>query len=197
MRVVVALGGNALIRRGQRPDLAVQRENIRRAAVSIAALAAVHDVALESSSDPSLRAPYPLDVLGAETDGMIGYLLGQELQNLLPGRRVVTVLTQTVVDATDPAFSRPTKPIGAVYDEATARAFALQRGWDVGPDGGHWRRLVASPEPQALVELQAISYLARGDFLVICCGGGGRPSSTRTWCRRCWPRRCTSMRCCS
>jgi carbamate kinase len=193
MRVVVALGGNALIRRGQRPDLAVQRENIRSAAVSIAALAAVHDVvlthgngpqigllALESSSDPSLRAPYPLDVLGAETDGMIGYLLGQELQNLLPGRRVVTVLTQTVVDATDPAFSRPTKPIGAVYDEATARAFALQRGWDVGPDGDHWRRLVASPEPQALVELQAISYLARGDFVVICCGGGGIPVTRAT-----------------
>jgi hypothetical protein len=113
VRVVVALGGNALIRRGQRPDLVVQRENIRTAAVSIAALAAVHDVvlthgngpqigllALESSNDPDLTSPYPLDVLGAETDGMIGYLLEQELQNLLPGRRVVTVLTQTVVDAT-------------------------------------------------------------------------------------------------
>jgi carbamate kinase len=190
MRVVVALGGNALIQRGQRPDVGVQRDNIRTAAVSIARLAEVHDVvvthgngpqigllALESSNDQSLSTPYPLDVLGAETDGMIGYLLEQELQNLLPGRQVVTVLTQTVVDATDPAFSRPSKPIGAVYDEVTARGLASERGWSVGPDGDHWRRLVPSPEPQDLVELPAIRLLADHDFLVICCGGGGIPAT--------------------
>jgi carbamate kinase len=191
-RVVVALGGNALLRRGEPLDAEVQRANIKQAAASIAELAAeatvvvthgngpqVGMLALESAADQQLSRPYPLDVLGAETEGMIGYLLEQELHNQLPGRHVATLLTQTVVSLDDPAFAAPTKPIGPVYDELTAKRFAVERGWAVRRDGAHWRRVVASPEPLDIVELEAIRILVTTGVLVICCGGGGIPVAER------------------
>jgi carbamate kinase len=188
MRVVVALGGNALLQRGESPDASVQEDNVRRAVTSIAQLARQHDVvvthgngpqvgllAFESEHDGSLTVPYPLDVLGAETEGMVGYWLQRELTNSLPGRDVVTVLTQTVVDATDPAFADATKFIGQVYDEPTARRLAAQLGWTVKPDGGHWRRVVPSPAPVEFIELGSIKTLVDSGALVICAGGGGVP----------------------
>lgn len=188
VRVVVALGGNALLQRGESPDAHTQESNIRRAAASIAELAHRDDVvvthgngpqvgmlALESERDGSLTVPYPLDVLGAETEGMVGYWLQRELTNALPGRDVVTVLTQTVVDPHDPAFAEPTKFIGQAYDEATARRTAAELGWTVRPDGDSWRRVVASPEPIEFVELASIKTLVDSGALVICAGGGGVP----------------------
>jgi carbamate kinase len=118
---------------------------------------------------------YPLDVLGAESEGMIGYLLEQELGNELPGRRVATLLTQTIVDADDPAFARPTKPVGPVYDGATAARLAELRGWTVAPDGDRWRRVVPSPEPRRILELATIDLLVDAGVIVVCVGGGGIP----------------------
>ncbi len=188
MRIVVALGGNALLRRGEHPDARIQEDNIRRAAASIAELARHHDVvvthgngpqvgmlALESERDGSLAVPYPLDVLGAETAGMVGYWLQRELTNELPGRQVVTVLTQTVVDPQDPAFHAPAKFIGQTYDEATAMHMAVEYGWTVKRDGQSWRRVVASPSPVEFVELASIKTLVDSGALVVCAGGGGVP----------------------
>ncbi|MGN6474394.1 MAG: carbamate kinase [Mycobacteriales bacterium] len=188
MRVVVALGGNALLQRGESPDARTQEGNVRRAVTSIAELAHHHDVvvthgngpqvgmlALESERDGSLAVPYPLDVLGAETEGMVGYWLQRELTNELPGRDIVTVLTQTVVDPHDAAFADPTKFIGQVYDEETARRTAAELGWTLKPDGANWRRVVASPEPVEFVELASIKTLVDSGALVICAGGGGVP----------------------
>jgi len=184
----VALGGNALLKRGERPDARTQEDNIRRAVTSIAELARHHDVvvthgngpqvgmlALESERDGSLAVPYPLDVLGAETEGMVGYWLQRELTNELPGREIVTVLTQTVVDAQDPAFATPTKFIGQAYDEKTAKHMADELGWTVKPDGESWRRVVASPSPIEFVELASIKTLVDSGALVVCAGGGGVP----------------------
>jgi carbamate kinase len=120
-------------------------------------------------------APYPLDVLGAESEGMIGYLLEQGLRNRLPGRDVATLLTQVVVDLADPAFAAPTKPIGPVYAEAEARSLAAAAGWAIAPDGAGWRRVVASPEPRAIVELPTIRLLLEAGVIVVCAGGGGIP----------------------
>jgi carbamate kinase len=188
MRVVVALGGNALLQRGESPDASIQQDNVRRAVASIAQLARRHDVvlthgngpqvgllALESEHDGSLSVPYPLDVLGAETEGMLGYWLQRELTNALPGRDIVTVLTQTVVDGIDPAFDEPTKFIGQGYDEAAARRIATQLGWTIKPDGDYWRRVVPSPAPVEFVELASIKTLVDSGALVICAGGGGVP----------------------
>lgn len=188
MRFVVALGGNALLQRGESPDARTQEANVRRAVTSIARLARHHDVvvthgngpqvgmlALESERDGSLSVPYPLDVLGAETEGMVGYWLQRELSNELPGRDIVTVLTQTLVDPHDPAFGDPTKFIGQQYDEATARRTAAELGWTVKPDGRGWRRVVASPAPIEFVELGSIKTLIDSGTLVICAGGGGVP----------------------
>lgn len=188
MRIVVALGGNALLQRGQRPDAETQETNIRIAVPSIAKLAAEHEVvithgngpqvgmlALESEQDGALSHPYPLDVLGAETEGMVGYWLQRELANALPGRRVVTLLTQTVVDAHDPAFADPQKFIGQVYDEQSAQRIAEERGWIMKPDGQYWRRVVPSPRPTEIVELDAVKALLAGGTVVICAGGGGVP----------------------
>jgi carbamate kinase len=187
-RIVVALGGNALLRRGEPPDAHVQRANVKEAAAAVAELTGQASVvvthgngpqvgllALESAADPALSQPYPLDVLGAESEGMIGYLIEQELENQLPDREVATLLTQTIVSADDPAWSHPTKPIGPVYDQATAQRLADERGWNVRPDGAHWRRVVASPEPQRIVELKVIRLLVDAGVLVVCCGGGGIP----------------------
>src|SRR5689334_4052627 len=151
MRVVIALGGNALLRRGERADANAQRANVRRAVRSIAAVAREHDVVVTHGNGPqvgllALQAeayagvdPYPLDVLGAESEGMIGYVLEQELRNVLPGRSIATLLTQVEVDPGDPAFARPSKPIGPVYKQATAQLLAASRGWTIARDGDGWR----------------------------------------------------------
>ncbi|WP_433295615.1 carbamate kinase [Actinoplanes sp. CA-030573] len=188
MRIVIAIGGNALLERGQKPDAAVQQENATRAVEALAPLAARHEVvvthgngpqvgmlALESASDPNLTRPYPLDVLGAQTQGMIGYWLLQGLQNALPGRQVVAVVNQTLVSAADPAFADPSKFVGQVYDESTARRLAAERGWDVKPDGTHWRRVVPSPAPKRIIETRVIRQLLSSGAVVVCAGGGGVP----------------------
>lgn len=187
MRVVIALGGNALLRRGQPLEADIQRHNIGRAATAMAAVARAHSVivthgngpqvgllALQAEADPRLR-PYPLDILGAETEGMIGYLLEQELRNHLPGREVATLLTQVEVTADDPAFAHPTKPIGPTYSRADAERLAAERGWTIALDGDVWRRVVPSPEPRRILELATLRLLVQVGALVVCAGGGGIP----------------------
>lgn len=187
MLIVIALGGNALLRRGEPLEAAVQRHNIATAAGAVAEIAATHRVvvthgngpqvgllALQSEAYPAVHA-YPLDVLGAESEGMIGYVLEQELTNRLPDRDVATLLTQVVVDPDDPAFAHPTKPIGPVYAEADARRLAAERGWAIGVDGDGFRRVVPSPEPREIVELSTIELLVDHGVLVVCGGGGGIP----------------------
>ncbi|HYB23151.1 MAG TPA: carbamate kinase, partial [Solirubrobacteraceae bacterium] len=119
--------------------------------------------------------PYPLDILGAESEGMIGYLLDQALANALPGRHVASLLTQVVVDPDDPAFARPTKPIGPVYGREQAQRLAAERGFSVARDGNSWRRVVPSPEPRRIVEIESIRLLLQAGVIVICVGGGGVP----------------------
>ena len=187
-RIVIAIGGNALLERGQRPDAAVQRTNALRAVQALAPLAEEHEVvithgngpqvgllALESAADATLTQPYPLDVLGAQTQGMIGYWLLQALQNALPGRQVAAVVNQTLVSAADPAFDAPTKFVGPVYDEPTAHRLANERGWRVAPDGPYWRRVVPSPMPQRIVETRVVRLLLTSGAVVVCAGGGGVP----------------------
>lgn len=185
---MVALGGNALLRRGERPDAEPQRRNVLHAATALAPLAAEHELivthgngpqvgvlAMESAADPLLSRPFPLDPLGAETQGLIGYWLAQSLHNVLPGRRVAALLTQCVVDPSDPAFGRPTKFVGPVYDEAEAKRLANERGWQVARDGASWRRVVPSPEPLEVVEAPVIRALTESGVVVVCAGGGGVP----------------------
>lgn len=190
MRIVVALGGNALLRRGEPMTSENQQTNIRRAARAIATLAQEHDLIVAHGNGPqvgllALQAeaykdvqPYPLDVLNAESEGMIGYLIEQELRNQLPDRQVVTLLTQIEVDVSDPAFTHPTKPIGSVYTQAEAEQLAAERGWAIAPDGDAYRRVVPSPEPRRIIELGAIQILVQAGALVICVGGGGIPVVT-------------------
>lgn len=188
MRLVVALGGNALLQRGERPDAAVQLRNLAAATPALARLAAEHQVvlthgngpqigllALESTADVALSMPYPLDALGAETQGLLGYWLVRELACQLPGREIVAVLTQTVVAADDPAFAAPTKFVGPTYEPEHAQALAHERGWTVRPDGKAWRRVVPSPEPRDIVELPVIRRLVADGVLVVAAGGGGVP----------------------
>ncbi|MGV9775106.1 carbamate kinase [Streptosporangium sp. NPDC003464] len=188
MRVLVALGGNALLRRGERPDADTQQENLRLSVTSLAKLAERHELiithgngpqvgvlALESTQDPNLTRPYPLDTIVAETQGMIGYWMLQALQNALPGRQVAALVTQTLVSAVDPAFENPTKFVGEVYDQDEAEKLAREYGWTVKQDGRHWRRVVPSPAPQRVVETRLIRRLIRDDILTICAGGGGVP----------------------
>ena len=187
MKIVVALGGNALLQRGEPPTAEVQRGHAGEAMAAVAELARGHHVVLTHGNGPqvgllALQAAnyaevpaYPLDVLGAESEGMIGYVLEQELENRLPGKNVVTVLTQVVVDPKDPAFGAPSKPIGAVYTEEQAKRLAAERGWSIAPDNQHFRRVVASPQPQQIVELRAIRTLVDSGALVVCSGGGGIP----------------------
>jgi carbamate kinase len=132
-------------------------------------------LALESAADPALSRPYPFDVLGAQTQGMIGYWLAQALHGAAPARPVTCLVTRTLVTAGDPAFARPAKFVGPVYDEATARRLAGERGWAVGPDGPSWRRVVPSPEPAAIVELDVLRLLIDQGLTVVCAGGGGIP----------------------
>ena len=186
-RLVVALGGNALLRRGEPMTAEIQRSHAGEAMAAVAELAETHDIVLTHGNGPqvgllALQAsaytevpPYPLDVLGAESEGMIGYVLEQELQNRVPDRPAVTILTQVVVNPEDPAFQNPTKPIGPVYTEEQARQLADERGWSIAPDGGHFRRVVASPQPLRIVELAAIRLLVDAGATVVCTGGGGIP----------------------
>jgi carbamate kinase len=184
----VALGGNALLRRGQRPDAAVQEENVASAVAALAPLAHEHELvithgngpqvgilALQSATDPHLTTPYPFDVLGAQTQGMIGYWLLQQLQNALPGREVAAIINQTLVDAEDPAFTHPTKFVGEGYSETEAELLAVSRGWTVRPDGSQWRRVVGSPRPQEVRETSLIRLLLDSGAVVVCAGGGGVP----------------------
>jgi len=188
MRIVAALGGNALLKRGERPDSDIQEHNVEIAIAALAPLARDHELvithgngpqvgvlALESANDPALSHPYPLDTLGAETQGLIGYWLVQELQNHLPDRMVTAIVTQTVVDGDDPAFDHPTKFVGPVYDEAEIRTVADERGWVVARDGDRWRRVVASPRPIRIVETPIIQLLLGAGAVVVCAGGGGIP----------------------
>jgi carbamate kinase len=188
MRVVIALGGNALLERGEKPDADVQEGHVVSAVRGLAPLARgnklvithgngpqVGVLALESARDPDLSHPYPFDVLGAQTQGMIGYWLVQALNGALPGQPACCLLCRTVVWADDPAFAEPTKFVGPVYDEAKARQLAAARGWAVAQDGQAWRRVVPSPEPIQLVETEMIAQLADTGTMVVCAGGGGIP----------------------
>jgi carbamate kinase len=189
MRIVIALGGNALLRRSDPMTTEVQRRNVRVAARAIAPLAAAHDVVVVHGNGPqvgllSLQAesytgaePYPLDVLDAGTQGMIGYLIQQELRSALPpGSQVATLLTMITVDPGDPAFANPTKFVGPVYPKESADKLAADKGWMFRPDGSAWRRVVPSPEPQQILEIQPISWLLERGAVVICAGGGGIPT---------------------
>jgi carbamate kinase len=187
MRIVVALGGNALLRRGEPMTAENQRANIRRAAAVLATLAADgHSLVITHGNGPQVGllalqaaatadAPFPLDVLDAESAGMIGYVLQQELGNAVRDRLFAALLTQVRVDPHDPAFATPTKPIGPVYDEATARRLAAERGWQIAPDNDKWRRVVASPKPLAILEAEVLAFLVERGVIVICAGGGGIP----------------------
>lgn len=189
MRVVIALGGNALLRRGEPMTADQQRGNIRVAAQALAEVTQQHQVIVSHGNGPQVGllalqaaaytavAPYPLDVLGAETEGMIGYLLEQELGNLLPPEQpVATILTMVEVDPNDPAFQHPSKPIGPVYSQAEAEQLAAARGWTMAPDGNQFRRVVPSPLPQRIFELRPIQWLIEKGVIVICAGGGGIPT---------------------
>jgi carbamate kinase len=188
MRVVAALGGNALLQRGEAPIAELQQKHVIAAVEALAPLARDHDLvithgngpqvgllALESSRDQDLPHPYPFDALVAETQGMIGYLLLQALENALPGQQIVGLITQTLVTADDPAFENPTKFVGPVYDQDDAQKLAARWGWQVRPDGRSWRRVVASPEPHGIIELATVKVLLADGAVVICAGGGGIP----------------------
>ncbi|NYH20989.1 carbamate kinase [Paraburkholderia bryophila] len=188
MRILIALGGNALLRRGEPMTVTNQIANIRRAAAQIARLAPGNQLIVAHGNGPQVGllalqaaaedAPgaTPLDVLDAESEGMIGYLLEQELSNALPkGREVATLLTRVEVHADDPAFGHPTKPIGPVYAKEDAERLAGRYGWTIAADGAGYRRVVASPKPQRVVELQPIQWLLERDAVVIAAGGGGIP----------------------
>lgn len=187
MRVVVALGGNALLRRGELPTEAAQRARVSAAAAITAVLAHDHEVILTHGNGPqvgllALEAEaygeieaYGLDVLNAESQAMIGYLLETALRSHLPAREIATVLTQVEVAPTDPALTAPTKFIGPVYTQPHAERLRLARGWDVAPDGPHWRRVVPSPTPQRVLQMETIDRLVSAGALVICGGGGGVP----------------------
>jgi carbamate kinase len=189
MRIVIALGGNALLRRSDPMTTEVQRRNVKIAAGAIAPLADEHTVVVVHGNGPqvgllSLQAesytgaePYPLDVLDAGTQGMIGYLIQQELRGLLPpARQVVTLLTMIVVDPDDPAFGRPTKFVGPGYSKDAADLLAADKGWAFRQDGANWRRVVPSPKPRRIVEIEPITWLLEQGAVVICAGGGGIPT---------------------
>ncbi|MGE5831009.1 MAG: carbamate kinase [Micromonosporaceae bacterium] len=189
MRIVVALGGNALLRRGEPMTAEAQRDNVRHAAPMLASVAQRHQLVLTHGNGPQVgllalqgaaytgAEPFPLDVLGAQTEGMIGYVIEQELGNVLPMEvPLATVLTMIEVDPGDPAFANPSKPVGPVYDRSQADQLAVEKGWAVKPDGAYWRRVVASPEPRRIFEIRPIRWLIDRNVVVICAGGGGVPT---------------------
>ena len=189
MLVVAALGGNALLRRGEPLTAENQRQNVQKAAPALASiLRAGHQLVITHGNGPQVGLlalqgaaykpdeAYPLDVMGAETEGMIGYLIEQELENALGhDRPVATLLTQVVVDARDPAFDKPTKFVGPVYSQDEAETRARSAGWHIAPDGDTWRRVVASPIPQEIPDTRVIELLLKAGVVVICAGGGGIP----------------------
>lgn len=189
MLVVAALGGNALLQRGEPLTAQVQRDNVKVAARALAEIVrAGHQLVITHGNGPQVgllalqeeaynpAESFPLDVLGAQTAGMIGYLIEQELENALQHScPVVSVLTQVVVDAKDPAFAKPTKFIGPVYSHEEALLRAEQAGWQIAADGDKWRRVVASPKPLDIPDLQVIRLLVDSNVVVVCNGGGGIP----------------------
>jgi carbamate kinase len=189
MRLVIALGGNALLRRGEALSAQNQRDNVRSACTQIARIAAGKQLVIAHGNGPQVGLlalqnaaygatdAYPLDVLGAETEGMIGYMIEQELGNLLPFEvPFATLLTQVEVDPADPAFAHPSKPIGPVYDQAEAQRLAAEKGWSIAADGDSFRRVVASPRPKRIFEIRPIRWLLEKGTVVICAGGGGIPT---------------------
>jgi carbamate kinase len=189
VRIVVALGGNALLRRGQPMTADAQRENVRLAASQLAPIADGNELVISHGNGPqvgllALQAAayeeveaYPLDVLGAQTEGMIGYMIEQELGNILPFERpFASILTMIEVDPDDPAFEDPTKFIGPVYTKEEAEALAAEKGWQIKPDGDKWRRVVASPLPKRIFEIRPITWLLEKGAVVVCTGGGGIPT---------------------
>ncbi len=190
MRVVVALGGNALLKRGQPMTEQAQRENIKSASVALAAIAENNELVVTHGNGPQVGLLalqgnaykpdelYPLDVLGAETEGMIGYMIEQELGNIMPFERpFATLLTMIEVDLDDPAFANPTKFIGPVYAKQQAEKLASENQWSIKQDGDKWRRVVASPLPKRIFELQPIKWLLEKNTIVVCAGGGGIPTA--------------------
>jgi carbamate kinase len=186
--VVIALGGNALLKRGEDMTAANQRRNAALAASVLAPLCTAHDTVITHGNGPQVGMlaleeiafegeDMPLDVLGAETEGMIGYMIEQELGNILPpDHPLATLLTMVEVEPSDPAFADPTKFIGKVYDEEEARAEALSKGWTVKPDGKYWRRVVPSPLPKRIFQMRPIKWLLEKGVTVIAAGGGGIPT---------------------
>jgi carbamate kinase len=188
MRVVAALGGNALLRRGEPLTAENQRANARVACKALAPVALEHELVISHGNGPqvgllALQAaaytevePYPLDLLGAQTEGMIGYLIQQELGNELPfEKRLASLLTLIEVDRDDPAFGNPTKPIGPIYTQDESVRLADEKGWDFKPDGDSFRRVVPSPLPQRIFGLEPVAWLLEHGCVVICAGGGGIP----------------------
>lgn len=191
MRIVVALGGNALLKRGEPMTAQNQSANIRLAAEQLAKVKPKNELIISHGNGPQVGLlalqhaayyaqdskiePYPLDVLVSQTVGMIGYMLQQELTNLLPETPTQTLVTQVIVDEHDPAFSKPSKPIGQVYTQAEAEKLAVEKGWTVMPDGQYYRRAVPSPKPQDVTGINAVKALLAQDHIVICSGGGGVP----------------------
>lgn len=189
MRLVVALGGNALLRRGQALTAENQRENVKIACEQMAKVQPNNELVIAHGNGPQVgllalqgaaykEVPtYPFDVLGAESQGMIGYMIMQELGNLVtPETPLATLLTQTEVDLNDPAFKNPTKPIGPVYEKEEAEQLAKEKGWAIAPDGDKFRRVVPSPLPKRIFEIGPIKQLVDSGTLVICTGGGGIPT---------------------
>lgn len=187
MRVVIALGGNAILRRDEEPLIEVQRRNVRIAARAVAEVAQEHTVVVTHGNGPQVgllaaraldaggTSIHPLDVVGAESMGMIGYLLAQALSNQIPNKQVATLLTRVEVRADDPAFNEPTKPIGPVLTEEEAQELAGRHGWSFAPEGAHYRRVVPSPHPVRILEAQTICKLVDEGVLLVCGGGGGIP----------------------
>ncbi len=189
MRIVIALGGNALLKRGEPLSAENQLNNIRIASQQMARIVEGNEVVIAHGNGPQVGLlalqgasykeveSYPLDVLGAETEGMIGYLIQQEMGNQLPIETpLATILTQVEVSADDPAFDNPTKPIGPVYDKETAEQLVKDKGWSIAPDGDKFRRVVPSPRPKRIFEIRPVKWLLEQGSVVICAGGGGIPT---------------------
>ena len=189
MRIVIALGGNALLRRGEALSAENQLENVRLAAKQMAKVQPGNELVIAHGNGPQVGLlalqgaayteveTYPLDVLGAQTEGMIGYMIEQEMGNLLPQEvPFATILTQVEVDKEDPAFQSPSKPIGPVYSHEDAQRLAQEKGWHIAPDGDKYRRVVPSPRPQRIFEIRPVQWLLERGTVVICAGGGGIPT---------------------
>lgn len=187
MLIVIALGGNALLKRGEKMDASVMENNVKKAVIALAPLAKDNQLLITHGNGPQIgllamqsaayagAAPYPMDVLGAETEGMIGYLIARELHNQLPGKNIVTLLTQTIVHTGGAAYDSPTKFVGPVFSQQQAKQIEMERHWTFKPDGDHFRRVVPSPEPCSILEMPVIRQLVQSNVIVVCAGGGGIP----------------------